>query len=199
MQDSKRPLSKSEALEEYVRLVGILDDELVFEKPGAVEALLGHPVGPLAAHQNAYAAARAALDTELVEAVAAARAAGVPWQTLTDRRGWLSHNDLHGILERAKKPSVDNVGLNWPQRVALRTVTRDIQMLLDSDPAEAQRLARSARTFLRRWFYQVPGTPPAETLKEIASMYRPDLLGAWKVARVQLKKDINELSKLVTP
>ena len=114
MQGQQAPLTKAEALAEYIRLVAILDDELAFEKPEAVESLLGHPVGPMAANQNAYAAARAALHADLVEAVAAARVAGVPWQTLTDCRGWLSHNDLGRIIERTKKPSMHDVGLNWP-------------------------------------------------------------------------------------
>ena len=110
-------MSKAEALAEYIRLVAILDDELVFEKPGAIEALLGHPVGPMAANQSAYAAARAARDADLVEVGRRCEGRRCAFRPSRIGRGWLSHGDLRQPIEPTKKPSMDDVGLNWPQRI----------------------------------------------------------------------------------
>lgn len=189
--------TKQEALDEYLRVVSLHDEWYADRWPTDnkdLEAELGRRIR-FDEFRNGTAAIRAAFEESLVEAIADASAAGVPQWQFTEFRGWLSHNDVRRLLERARKPYGSRPEEAWPQSATLSAVKVDSRRLAEDDPEAALMLEKAARALLRRWAREIPREPGEETLRWVASRWHREHINRWKAARRKLLQDIDALGR----
>lgn len=180
--------------DEFRRLVAVRNDPN-WATPKTVAEATGRPVTLVPADlNNTAAAARRVMDQALTEAISECLAAGVTRAVLTDNRGWLSIADLNRMAGHASEPRAETLRAGWPQDAALAEVRKTLATLAsERRSAEADRLARSSRSFLRQWTTTIPTTPPAEVADLVAVAFRREHAKAWKKARTDLLADIREL------
>ncbi|KRC46474.1 MULTISPECIES: hypothetical protein [unclassified Nocardioides] len=189
--------AKQDALDEYHRVVALHDEWYANGWPTDNEELeteLGRQIR-FDDFRNRSAAVRAAFDESLVEVIADASAAGIPQWMFTEFRGWLSHNDVRRLLERARKPYDVHPEDEWPQTATLKAVKADSARIALRDPVAALMLEKSARALLRRWAKEVPREPGEEAVRWVASRWRAEHVKKWKEARRKLLKDIDALGR----
>lgn len=189
-----RTLAADAALDEYARLVAVLENRS-WRTPDIVSEATGRPVhiGPQD-YGNSHQAAHRVMDEAMTDAIAECLSTGVTRADLTNNRGWLSHNDINRLVLRAAKPTTTDIRTGWPQAQALRGVQKTLSGLRhDHRTVEADRLARSARTFLRQWATTIPTTPPPEKTVQVAAVFRRDHVNAWRQARSELLAEIRNL------
>lgn len=157
-----------EAMLEYGRLMAILNDEDWNKAdPKLLEEEIGRPIVGRKA-SNGYVAARDAFDEAIVDAIAEALVAGVTQVALVESRGWLSHNDIRAYIDKARQPAESGYPPVWLQTSVLHAVRTEVATLAINEPDEAVKLARVARTFLRRWIEQIPAQPSEDQLGRVA-------------------------------
>ena len=182
-----------EAMHEYSRLVAILNDERWRdEDPKFLEQRIGRPIVGRKAF-NEYVAVQDAFDEAIVDVIAEALDAGVTQVALVASRGWLSHNDIRAYIDKARRPAESGYPPVWLQTKVLHAVRTDVATLALKEPDEALKLARAARTFLRRWVDQIPAQPSEDQLARVATMWRSEHVARWEKAREQLRSDVERL------
>jgi hypothetical protein len=140
-----------------------------------------------------------AFDEAIVDVIAEALVAGVSQVALVPSRGWLSHSDVRDYIDRARLPVTNGYPPAWVQSNVLGAVRTDVATLALSDPDDALKLARAARTFPRRWLDQIPENPPEDRLQRVVTMWRSEHIDRWQMAREQLRKDIEDLGASKKP
>ena len=182
-----------EAMHEYVRLVTILNDEHWTDAdPRLLEEEIGRPILSRT-EANRHRAASDAFDEAIVDVVADALEAGVSRQWLLDNRGWLSLNDVRGYIGNALEPKAYNYQPAWLQGTVLAAVRTDVARVAATDPDEAARLLRAARTFLRLWVQQVPKEPSDKQLRAVAPRWQSQHARLWEDARTKLITEVKGL------
>lgn len=196
-----RAAAADTALEAFIALVRLRDEPGWSDDAAAVAENTGRPVvlTPQDRGQLRWAARRVH-DAALVDAIADCLEAGISKTRLNDCRGWLFQNELAGFIARAGRPSVESVRETWPQARALKATRADLTALLDQRrDAEAQALAKSARTFLRRWVItSIPPAAPEEVTARVATSRHAEHRATWIQARADLLKQIRSLPDSVT-
>ncbi|MET8757230.1 hypothetical protein [Lentzea sp. NPDC004782] len=162
----------------------------------SAEAVLNHPV-QVADSRFRSQAAFYALWGELLVVVWHLRNRGVSAQALSDSRGLLSRNDVDRLIAEATAPTARSLAENWASSAFVGEVANKLNQLRRAGKeAEAERLRKAARPFLRVWFEQnVPADPPDETAR--AYSRPPEVVAAeraaWQDARRLVKERIREL------
>lgn len=162
----------------------------------SAEAVLNHPV-QVADSRFRSQAAFYALWGELLVVVWHLRNRGVSAQALSDGRGLLSRNDVDRLIAEATAPTARSLAENWASSAFVGEVANKLnQLRREGKEAEAERLRKAARPFLRVWFEQnVPADPPDETAR--AYSRPPEVVAAeraaWQDARRLVKERIREL------
>ncbi|WP_030476921.1 hypothetical protein [Lentzea albidocapillata] len=132
------------------------------------EAVLNRPV-QVADSRFRSQAAFYALWGELLVVVWHLRNRGVSAQALSDGRGLLSRNDVDRLIAEATAPTARSLAENWASSAFVGEVANKLNQLRRAGKeAEAERLRKAARPFLRVWFEQnVPADPPDETARAL--------------------------------
>lgn len=179
---------------EFLRLVAARNDPAGCT-PTAVADATGRPVHVTPADRgDPILAARRVMEQALTDVVAECLTSGVARTTLVENRGWLSLHDINRMTGRASPPRTAEVRSEWPQSETLHEIKETLSALTAAGRTlEADRLARSSRTFLRQWSATIPTTAPEDVTAHIAVVFRREYVKVWRQARSELLAEIREL------